>query len=175
MKPIATFLFVILSLAASAQVDSVPQVTNPPKWFATGIVLHEHFIPSTKGFDLTTNAYDVTVTDQTNLLGNHRAIVSYAGKQDVYQGLTNGGWEGPDMTPPTGLRISFCGSTKFFCATNPTGNEFFRYDHASGYGITPINDSTDLVNWQLYAFDPSTNPPPLKVKTEVVSLGWPVN
>ena len=170
-----TLIILLFPLCGCAQEDSVPQATNSPKWFATGIILHERFIPSAKGFDLTTNAYDVTVTDQTNLLGNHRAIVSYAGKQDVYQGLTNGGWEGPDYSPPTGLRVSFCGSTKFFCATNPTGNEFFRYDHASGYGITPINDSTDLVNWQLYAFDPSTNPPPLKVKTEVVSLGWPVN
>ena len=117
--------------------------------------------------------YTAVLNEYTNQIRKVRATLSYCGKTDVYRRLENGGWAGPDPTPPTGTRVSFCGSTKFFCVTNPTGNQFFRYDHASGYGVTPINDSTDLLNWQLYAFDPSTNPPPLKVKTEVVSLGWP--
>ena len=181
---LSTLILLLFPLCGCAQVDmSVPGVqAGSNVWTFDGITRLYSVEPPPRETGNKEVWYDAVLNEYTNQAGKAHATFSYAGKMDIYQrlpiytnvdGSVGNGWIGPDITPPTGTRISFCGSTKFFCATNPTGNRFFKYDHASGYGVTPINDSTDLLNWQLYAFDPSTNPPPLKVKTEVVSLGWP--
>jgi len=181
MKPFLTIILAsLLGFAASAQVDmSVPQVTNSPKWFATGITQSWQAIPRVAGFDVTTNSYRFTLIDQTNLHGVHQALNSYAGKQEVYRGLTNGGWEGPDYSPPTGTRYHFCcGTYEFLCLTNPSEPyRMFQCGRATVNCGMPIHECLDgsLTNWLFLTCAPTTNSSFLSCKTEVVKLAWPVN
>ena len=172
-----TLIVLLFPLCGCAQVDMSVPVQGSNVWTATGIVQRERRIPSAHGFDLTTNSYDITLTDYTNALGRHRATVSYAGKQDVYQGLTNGGWEGPDYSPPTGTRYHFfCGTYEFLCLTNPPETyRMFQCGRATVNCGMPINECLDgsLTNWLFLTCAPTTNSSFLSCKTEVVKLEWP--